>query len=181
MISHQTVGFTSCEHHKIKVDIFVMVNIITVPFNLMKICLHCCVFLFCFVFPVTASYQYTKSYFLRGVLSPKLYMHVPAAPGKFWLFLHQFFHSITHLSVCHILKEKHPSLHKLVAFYQNLLQIHLIYISWAPLLQKPNDRCTKFRDKAPQRAGTYIYTYTTISMWEPPKPGAIWNSGINII
>ena len=32
---------------------------------------------------------------------------------------------------------------------------------------KPPDRYTKFREKVPQKAGTYTYT---MSMWEPP-PG----------
>ena len=33
---------------------------------------------------------------------------------------------------------------------------------------KPPDRYSKFREKAPQKAGTYTYT---MSMWEPPPPG----------
>ena len=31
---------------------------------------------------------------------------------------------------------------------------------------KTPDRYTKFREKAPQKAGTYTYT---MSMWEPPR------------
>ena len=31
---------------------------------------------------------------------------------------------------------------------------------------KPPDRYTKFREKVPQKAGTYTYTK---SMWEPPR------------
>ena len=32
---------------------------------------------------------------------------------------------------------------------------------------KTPDRYTKFREKVPQKAGTYTYT---MSMWEPPPP-----------
>ena len=34
-------------------------------------------------------------------------------------------------------------------------------------MKTPPDRYTKFREKAPQKAGTYTYTK---SMWEPPPP-----------
>ena len=68
------------------------------------------------------------------------------------------------------LKEKHPILTKLDAFYkfsQNRGPTQSIYVIWAPSL-KPPDRYTKFREKAPQKVGTYTYT---MSMWEPPPPG----------
>ena len=68
-------------------------------------------------------------------------------------------------------KEKHPIWIKLGAFYNNLPKIHPIYVIWAPSsLTKTPDRYTKFREKVPQKAGTYRYT---TSMWEPPRA---WDS-----
>ena len=65
-------------------------------------------------------------------------------------------------------KEKHPLLTKLGAFYNNLPKIHPIYVIWAPSSLVNPHRYTKFREKAPQKAGTYTFT---MSMWDPP-PGS---------
>ena len=55
------------------------------------------------------------------------------------------------------LKEKHPILIKLSAFYNDLPKIPPIYVIWAPSsLIKPL-WYTKFSKKAPQKAGTYIH------------------------
>ena len=53
---------------------------------------------------------------------------------------------------------KHPILPKSSAVYNNLLKIHWICIIWLLCLWwKPTNCYTKFREKAPQKAGTYIY------------------------
>ena len=55
-------------------------------------------------------------------------------------------------------KEKHPILTKLGVFYNNLPKIQPIYVIWAPSsLMKTPRHYTKFREKAPQKAGTYTY------------------------
>ena len=95
------------------------------------------------------------------VLSPKLYVDVPAGPWKFG-FLHiNFLHNYPPISIP-FSKEKHPILFKLGAFYHNLLQIHPIYVIWIHLWWKPIDRCTKFRKKKKKKSipkGRHIYVY----------------------
>ena len=61
---------------------------------------------------------------------------------------------------------KRLMLPKLGAFYNNLLKIHPLFFLFGllRLWRKPTDRYTKFREKAPQKAGTYTYTK---SMWDP--------------
>ena len=59
----------------------------------------------------------------EGVLSPKLYVDVPATPGKFDFLYTNFSHNYPPISVP-FLKENHPILLKLSAFYHNLLKIH---------------------------------------------------------
>ena len=41
---------------------------------------------------------------------------------------------------------------------------------------KPTHRYTKFREKAPQKAGTYTYT---MSMWGPPGEESSWKKPSN--
>ena len=102
-----------------------------------------------------------------GVLSPKSYVDVPAGPRKSDYLYTNFLPNFPPISIP-FSKEKHPIWIKLGAFYNNLPKIHPIYVIWAPSsLMKPPDRYTKFREKVPQKAGTYTYT---MSMWEPPPP-----------
>ena len=62
--------------------------------------------------------------------------------------------------------EKPPILTKLGALYNNLPKIHPIYvIGLFQLWWKSPDRYTKYREKAPQKAGTYTYS---MSIWDPP-------------
>ena len=105
-----------------------------------------------------------------GVLSPKLYVDVPAGPRKSDHLYTNFLPNFPPISIP-FSKEKHPTiLIKLGAFYNNLPKIHPIYVIWAlSSLMKPPNRYTKFREKVPQKAGTYTYT---MSMWEPP-PGIV--------
>ena len=100
-----------------------------------------------------------------GLLSPKSYVDVPAGPWKSDFLYTNFLPSFPPISLA-FLKEKHQILTKLGALYYNLPKIHPIYVIWAPLsLMKTPDHHTKFCEKVPQKAGTYMYT---MSMWEPP-------------
>ena len=93
-----------------------------------------------------------------GVLSPKSYVDVPAGPRKSDYLYTNFLPNFPPISIP-FSKEKHPIWIKLGAFYNNLPKIHPIYVIWAPSsLMKPPDRYTKFREKVPQKAGTYTYT-----------------------
>ena len=107
----------------------------------------------------------TLGYFMGGgLLQPKSYVDVPAGPRKSWFSPYQLFAYLYHLKT-------HPIVTKLGAFYNNVPQIDPIYVIWAlSSLMKTHDRYTKFREKAPQKAGTYTYT---MSVWEPlpPPPG----------
>ena len=120
-----------------------------------------------------------------GVLSPKSYVDVPAGPRKSDYLYTNFLPNFPPISIP-FSKEEHPIWIKLGAFYNNLPKIHPIYVIWAPSsLMKPPDRYTKFREKVPQKAGTYTYT---MSMWDPPGHegerwislvwwnGSLWNS-----
>ena len=93
-----------------------------------------------------------------------MWADVPARPTKSDSI--PIFCQISHSSAYQVWKKKNPILTKLDAFYNNLPKIHPIYVIWAPssLMNTP-DRYTKFREKAPQKAGTYTFT---MSMWEPP-------------
>ena len=98
-----------------------------------------------------------------GLLSPKSYVDVPAGPRKSDYLYTNFLPNFPPISIPF---SKAPNLTKLGAFYNNLPQIHPIYVIWAPSsLMKTPDRSTKFREKVPQKAGTYTYT---MSLWEPP-------------
>ena len=94
----------------------------------------------------------------RGLLSPKLYMDVPAGRQKSDFLYTNFVPNFPPISIP-FLKEKHPILTKLGAFYNNLPKIHSIYVIWAPSsLMKTPDGYTKFHKIVPQKAGTYTYT-----------------------
>ena len=106
-----------------------------------------------------------------GLISPKFYMDVPASPRKSDFLYTNFLPNLPPISIP-FSKEKHPILNKLGAFYNNLPKIHPIYKIWAPssLMKPPPHRYTKFREKAPQKAGTYTYI---MSIWDPP--GRKWS------
>ena len=109
----------------------------------------------------TKSIKYDVKYLTQIVI----FRH-PLSDLVFWAALSHFladFNIIFLLTFPPIsipfLKEKYPVLTKLGAFYNNLPKIHPIYVIWAPssLMKSPN--CyTKFREKAPQKAGTYTCT-----------------------
>ena len=103
-----------------------------------------------------------------GVLSPKSYVDVPAGPQKSDYLYTNFWPNFPPISIP-FLKEKHPILIKLGAFYNNLPKIHPIYVIWAPssLMKTPRSLYQISRKSAPK--GRHIYTYT-MSMWEPPPP-----------
>ena len=72
-----------------------------------------------------------------GLLSPKSCVDVPASPRKFYFLNTNFPPNYPPISIP-VLIEKHLILLKLGAFYNNLLKIHPIYVTWAPLsLLKP--------------------------------------------
>ena len=104
-----------------------------------------------------------------GGLSPKSYVDVPAGPQKSDYLYTNFWPNFPPISIP-FLKEKHPILIKLGAFYNNLPKIHPIYVIWAPssLMKTPRSLYQISRKSAPK--GRHIYTYT-MSMWEPPPPG----------
>ena len=95
-----------------------------------------------------------------GLLSPlKSYVDVPAGPRKSDFLYTNFLPNFPPINTP-ILKEKHPILTKLGAFCNNLPKIHQICNlgSFVSDETPPPDRYTKFREKAPQKAGTYTYT-----------------------
>ena len=101
-----------------------------------------------------------------GLLSPKSYVDVPARPRK-PDYLYTIFCLISHPSVYHF-RKKAPNLNKLGAFYNNLPQIHPIYVIWAPssLMKTPQSLYQISRKSAPK--GRHIYVYH-VNM-RPPGP-----------
>ena len=67
----------------------------------------------------------------RGLLSPKLYVDVPAGPRKSDFFFTNFLPNFPPITIP-FLKEKHLILTQLGVFYNNLPKIHPIYAIWAP-------------------------------------------------
>ena len=87
----------------------------------------------------------------RGVLSPKSYVDVPAGPRKSDYLYTKFLPNFPPISIP-FLKEKHPILIKLGAFYNSLPKIHPIYVIWAPSsLMKPPIAIPNFAKKCPKR------------------------------
>ena len=103
-----------------------------------------------------------------GLLSPNLYMDVPAGPQKLaWLSLKQFFAQLSPISIPFSI-ENYPILPKLGAFYHQLLKIHPIYVNWVPssvmktrwfLYQNPPKSTPK---------GRHIYVYH-VNVSTPPS------------
>ena len=82
-----------------------------------------------------------------GLLSPKSYVDVPAGPGKSYYLYTNFLPNFPPINIP-FLKEKHPILTKLGAFYSIWSKIHPIYVIWTPLsLMKTPDRYTKYCEK----------------------------------
>ena len=87
-----------------------------------------------------------------GVLSPKSYVDVPAGPRKSDYLYINFLPNFPPISIP-FLKEKHPILIKLGAFYNNLPKILPIYVIWAPssLMKTPPIAIPNFAKKCPKR------------------------------
>ena len=87
-----------------------------------------------------------------GVLSPKLYVDVPAGPRKSDYLYTNFLPNFPPINIP-FLKEKHPIWIKLGAFYNNFPKIHPIYVIWAPssLMKPPPIAIPNFAKKCPKR------------------------------
>ena len=106
----------------------------------------------------------------KGILSPELYVYVPARPQKFD-FLYRplpIFCTIIHLSVYHFPKESPPILLKFGAFHHILLKIHPIYVICAPssLMKTHRSLCQISRNSTPE--GRHIYLYH-VNVRPPPR------------
>ena len=101
-----------------------------------------------------------------GVLSPKSYVDVPAGPRKSDYIYTNFLPNFPPISIP-FSKEKHPIWIKLGAFYNNLPEIHPIYVIWAPssLMKTPRSLYQISRKSAPQ--GRHIYVYH-VNVRTPP-------------
>ena len=66
------------------------------------------------------------------LFSPKSYVDVPAGPWKSNFLYTNFLPNYPSINI-HFRKEKYLILTKLGAFYNNLPNIHPIYVIWAPL------------------------------------------------
>ena len=105
-----------------------------------------------------------------GVLSSKSYVDVPAGHRKSDYLYTNFLPNFPPISIP-FLKEKHPILIKLGAFYNNLPKIHPIYVIWAPSsLMKPPIAIPNFAKKCPKRQAHVGYVYH-VNVRTPPPPG----------
>ena len=88
--------------------------------------------------------------------------------SKFWLSLSLFSSPFTTGQYTKFVKQKHPILAKLGAFYNNLLKIHPIYVIWASssVMRTHWSIYQNSWKKAPQKAGTCIPCQC-----ESPPPG----------
>ena len=93
--------------------------------------------------------KYLQTILPGGLLSPISYVDVPAD-------LENLTFSIPPISIS-FSKEKHPILSKLGAFFIRICQntSNLCNLGSFIADENPLDRYTKFREKAPQKAGTY--------------------------
>ena len=102
-----------------------------------------------------------------GLLSPKSYVDVPARPRK-----SDFLYTNYLPNFPPRLKEKHPILTKLGAFYNNLPKIHPIYVIWAPLsLMKTSQSLYQILQKSAPK-GRHIYIYR-VNVRTPPRPSVV--------
>ena len=87
-----------------------------------------------------------------GLLSQKLYVDVPTGSRKSDYLNTNFLPNFPPISMP-FLKEKHPILTKLGAFYNNLPKIHQIYVIWAAssLMKTPRSLYQILRKKRPKR------------------------------
>ena len=100
------------------------------------------------------------------VLSLKFYMNVPTGPPKLDFLYINFSHNYPPIGIP-FLKEKHPFLLKLGAFYHNLPKINPIYVIWAlSSLMKTNWSLYQIlRNSTPK--GRYIHVYH-VNVRNPP-------------
>ena len=105
----------------------------------------------------------------EGFLSPKSYVDVPAGPRKSDYLYTNFLPNFPPISIP-FSKEKHIIWPNWVLFYNNLPQIHPIYVIWAPssLMKFPRSLYQISGKSAPKCR--YIYVYH-VSVRTPP-PGS---------
>ena len=106
-----------------------------------------------------------------GLLSPKSYVDVPAGPRKSDFLYTNFLPNFPPINIP-FLKEKHPILTKLDAFYNNLPKIHPIYVTWAPssLMKTPQSLYQISRKSTPKGRHIYVY-HVNVRNPPPPPPG----------
>ena len=104
-----------------------------------------------------------------GLLSPKSYVNVPAGPQKSDFLYTNVVPNFPPINIP-FLKEKHPILTKLGAFYNNLPKIHPIYVIWTPssLMEKSPIAIPNFAKKSPPK-GRHIYVYHVNVRTPPPS------------
>ena len=100
-----------------------------------------------------------------GVTFTKIICGCVCRTSKIWLSLYQILPNLPPIRMpC--LKEKHPILTKLGAYYNNLPKIYPIFKIWAPLsLIKAPIAIPNFAKKHPKRRA---HTYT-MPVWEPHR------------
>ena len=108
------------------------------------------------------------------LLSPKSYVDVPAGHRKSDYLYTNFLPNFTPINIP-FLKEKHPILIKLGAFYNIWTKIHPIYVMWTPssLMKTPRSLYQILRKSAPK--GRHIYVYYVNVRTPPPGP---WYSAV---
>ena len=104
-----------------------------------------------------------------GVLSPISYVDVPAGPRKSDYLYTNFMPNFPPISIP-FLKEKHPILIKLGAFYNNLPKIHPIYVIWAPSSLMKNPRSLYQISQKSSPKGRHMYVYH-VNVRTPPGLG----------
>ena len=104
---------------------------------------------------------------LRGLLSPKSYVDVPAGPRKSDFLYTNFLPNFPPISIL-ISKENHAILTKLGAFLKSLPKIHPIYVIWAPssLMKTPRSLYQISRKSAPK--GSHIIRVYHVNVRTPP-------------
>ena len=103
-----------------------------------------------------------------GVLSPKMYVDVPAEPQKSDLLYTIFLPNNPSISIPFVI-EKHPILPKFGASYNYIIcSKYTQILNFGSFWWKPTNRYTKFRERAPKRQEHKHIPYQCEA---PPPPG----------